>query len=335
MSSIKLSHLYDPRPNEVGNTLYQFLTQLGGPTVIHLTGKQQDKCRVLVTLLHGNEPSGIKAVYTLLQQGFQPLYNVKIIIASVVAARTEPVFNHRMLPGQEDLNRCFGRSQKNLQCQLASAISESIVSWQPEAIVDMHNTSGSGPAFCVSTHTTPKHLALGSHFTHRMVYTDMRLGAIMEQAFACPIVTVEAGGAQDTEADLIALHGLESFFNAESLFALQQQIEVLSLPRRLEIIANSSIVYAMSQLDEYCVTMRQDIEKLNFAKTPQNTLLGWAANAKEQVLKIGGAKANLSDYFTLDNGELRTARDLILFMVTTRADIAKSDCLFYFVPVEM
>jgi hypothetical protein len=62
MSSIKLDHLYDPEPSTIAETVYGFLAQLGGPTAIHITGHDTRRCRVVVTLLHGNEPSGLKAV---------------------------------------------------------------------------------------------------------------------------------------------------------------------------------------------------------------------------------------------------------------------------------
>ena len=333
MGSLKLNHLYEPKASEVGETLFQFLSHLGGPTVIHLSGKNSGPARVLVTLLHGNEPSGIKAVHSLLREGFTPIFDVKIIIASVVAARTEPVFNYRMLPGQEDLNRCFGRCEQDLQCQLALAISESIRQWKPEAVVDLHNTSGSGPAFCVSTHNTDKHLALGSHFSHRMIITDIQLGSLMEQTFTCPVVTAEAGGAQDDDADATALNGMKSYFNSENLFVLQQEIEVLSQPRRLELKTSSSIAYATSALADITLTMRQDIEKLNFGKTAKHEVLGWLNMEASDALQLDVEDFNVADFFTVESGQLISTRDLMLFMVTTRADIAKSDCLFYFVPV--
>ena len=110
MSSIKLTHLHNPSIDDLGRNCFNFLSHLGGPSVIHIDGKDNSRCRVVVTLLHGNEPSGLKAIHTLIQQDFLPITSLKIIIASVVAARTEPAFSNRMLPGQRDLNRCFSDS---------------------------------------------------------------------------------------------------------------------------------------------------------------------------------------------------------------------------------
>jgi hypothetical protein len=331
MSGLQLEHIHQPSAKLLGQTVFQFLSNLSGATVLHLQGKNTRKCRVLVTLLHGNEPSGLKAIHQLLSQGFVPQVNTKIILASVVAARTEPVFCHRMLPGQHDLNRCFNSGNKDLQSQLASSINELITSYQPEAVVDLHNTSGSGPAFSVSTQATSKHLALAGNFTRRMMLTDIRLGSIMEQDYGCPIITVEAGGAHDSEADITALNGLRSYLTEPDLFQQKQEIEQLRYPRRLELSLNANITFAEHQQHQCDVTMRQDLEHFNFGQTAANQLLGWVSGNDLSYFKLDQNKANIDDFFRIEQGKLLTNCPLKLFMVTTRADIAKSDCLFYFV----
>lgn len=336
MSRLKLSHLYSPNPAEVGATLYQFLNGLSGPTVIHVKGKDTSRCRVVVTLLHGNEPSGLKAIHQLLLTQFIPSVNTKFVVASVVAARTEPVFHYRMLPGQYDLNRCFNSDSLDLQSLLASAIKETVVEFHAEAIIDVHNTSGSGPAFCVSIDNSDQHLAIASHFTHRMVSTNLRLGSIMEQDFNAPIITVEAGGAQDDEADVTALNGIKSFLTASNVFERQQYIQQLINPRRLELKARSTIAYDQSPIAGISVTMRQDIERLNFMKVEKGEHLGWLPSPSLDAFQLDKTAFYVNDYFTaelVNSGvyEFKTKCTLTLIMVTTRADIASSDCLFYFV----
>jgi len=336
MSSIKLTHIYDPLPAQVGETLYQFLNGLSGPTVIHVKGQESNRCRVVVTLLHGNEPSGLKAIHQLLLNQFTPTVNTKFIVASVVAALTEPVFKYRMLTGQKDLNRCFSNDERDLQSLLASAIKEEIDACKAEAIIDLHNTSGSGPAFSVSISNSEQHLAMAAHFTHRMIFTDLRLGSIMEQQFTGPIITVEAGGAQDTDADITALEGIKSFLTAKDVFKQKQYVEQLYNPRRLELKANASIAYARAPIKGKSLTMRQDIERFNFGTTKANQLLGWLPDNSLDVLQLDNANFNVNDYFVAQGHgqagyQLKTKCSLSMFMVTTRADIASSDCLFYFV----
>lgn len=335
MNGLKLTHYINPSPSLIGQNAFEFLSFLGGPAVIHIDGKDNSRCRVIVTLLHGNEPSGLKAVHTLISQSFLPETAVKIIIASVIAAHTEPVFSHRMLAGQRDLNRCFSGQVSDLQGQLAKAIKEQIFAFKPEAIIDLHNTSGSGPAFSVSVADHSDYIALASHFTRRLIHTDIRLGSIMEQAFGCPVITVEAGGAQDQEADLNARLGLLSFLSATDPFVLQQELEVLHHPRRLEIRADATIGFSDSPDLSKHITILQDVEKLNFGVTEASQMLGWVEQNGRGLehFQLDDPTQKVSRYFGLKNGQITTKQALKLFMVTTRADIAKSDCLFYFVEV--
>jgi hypothetical protein len=334
MSSIKLTHLHNPSIDDLGRNCFNFLSHLGGPSVIHIDGKDNSRCRVVVTLLHGNEPSGLKAIHTLIQQDFLPITSLKIIIASVVAARTEPAFSNRMLPGQRDLNRCFSDSVFDLQGQLAKAIAEQINGFSPEAVIDLHNTSGSGPAFCVSIKDQPEHIALASHFTRRVIHTDIRLGSIMEQDFSCPIVTVEAGGAQDLDADHNAFLGLKSFLTAQNVFERKQYMEILHQPRRFEIHPDATICFADSPDASKDITIFQDVENLNFGVTQASHALGWVNGKGLKHFNLDDRNQDVSTYFRMERGQLLTNCALKLFMVTTRADIAKSDCLFYFIKAE-
>ncbi len=330
MSALRLNHITTIDSNILGDSVLHFLSNLGGPSVIHITGRSSAKCRVIVTLLHGNEPSGLKAIYHLLSNQFIPEYDTKIIIASVVASLTEPVFTHRMLPGKTDLNRCFSSKQKDLQSQLAKAINENIKQFSPEAVVDIHNTSGSGPAFSVSIHNRPEYLAIASHFTHRMVYTDIRLGSIMEQDYGCPIVTIEAGGAYDEQADVNALNGITSYLQAKDIFEQKQDIEILKNPRRLELEVESTVKYDTKMSPLANVTFRQDIEKFNFQRVKENTLLAWVDGDEMSHFMLDKEDDDITRYFRVESNSLVTSQPLILFMITTREPIAKSDCLFYF-----
>ena len=321
----------DVQDTTIPDNFQQFFHQMGGPTVFHLQGKDPSKTRVVVTLLHGNEPSGLKAFHRYLISDITPQTQCKLVVASVVSARTEPMFTHRMLTGQRDLNRCFNGPANDAQGKLARALKHQLANWQPEAILDIHNTSGSGPAFCVSVESTPQTIALASHFSHRIVVTDIRLGSLMEQAFNCPILTVEAGGAQDEEADENAFEGLCSFLGSKKVFTPRREVETLCHPRRLELKPGVNIAFAEQAVKNVHITMRQDIEKHNFGLTLPDQTLGWVGGMGLDNFQLDINSEKVSDYFRLEEGQLKAVTPLKLFMVTTRADIAKSDCLFYLV----
>lgn len=329
MSSIKLNHFnhFDNLPHF--NNGHDFLNFLPGPSVFHFTGKYSNTCRVVVTLLHGNEPSGLKALSLLLNEKYQPYYDTKFIVASVVAAKTEPEFSHRMLTGKRDLNRCFSAPFDDLQGKLAQSIIELLTAYSPQAVVDLHNTSGSGPAFAVTTIKDNLHLAISSHFCHRQITTDISLGSLMECRLGFPIVTIEAGGAQDEEADLIAYNGLKSFLGVKEIEQIQD-VELLASPRRLEIKPNINICFANVESKQTDITIMQDIEKLNFGCTKTNTPLAYCTSDALSYFNISD-QSDVAEYFKVEDGILYTKIEMKMFMVTTRADIAKSDCLFYFV----
>ena len=153
----------------------------------------------------------------------------------------------------------------------------------------------------------------------------------MEQDFGCPIVTVEAGGAQDSEADENAFCGLQSFLLADQPFEMQQEMEVLLHPRRLELLDGASIGYANQPNPDWDLTLFANIEGFNFGVTPAKQPLGWLHKPLKSVLKLDQKEDTLEAFFKSQNGLLVTQQPLKLFMVTTRADIAASDCLFYFV----
>ncbi|MEW9798294.1 succinylglutamate desuccinylase/aspartoacylase domain-containing protein [Alteromonas sp. CYL-A6] len=309
-----------------------FLMGLGGPSLLTFAGRDTQRCRVIVTLLHGNEPSGLRAVMTLAQQGWQPAVTTHVIIASTAAAATLPMFSHRMLPGCEDLNRCFSGRGDSPQYALADAIVRTIISLEPECVIDLHNTSGSGPAFCVSVSDSAQHQALASAFAPWMIVTDIRLGSLMEQSLGCPVVTIEAGGAKDALADRVALAGIIELGRRDNPLVASQPVSLLCHPRRLELQTGCTVAYQDGPDTATDVCLRTDIESLNFGCTPAGTHLGWVREEGLAAFRLDCDDEAVSAFFTTDEHSLFNKVPLRLFMVTTNADIARSDCLFYFIP---
>lgn len=334
-STRHLTFIEDLVPEQVPETVFEFLQSLTGPTVFKLKGKNKG-CRIVSTLLHANEPSGFKVLHKLLKQSIVPHVDTFIIVASVAAAKIEPTFTHRFLPGERDLNRCFSPPYTDNNGQLAKAIIDFVVEQKPECVVDLHNTSGSGPIFSVSTRHQHQHIALGSFFSRWLIHTDIQLGAMMELPLTCPIITVEAGGAQDTEADFNAYVGLRRLLLSETPFELQQSVDVLHKPIRLEVRNDSSLTYSDKPVFGTNVTLSQDIERFNFGVTDENVRIGWSDFGGLEHFKLHGHKPNacVCDYFASDNGEIRTTKPLKIFMATSRSDIAKSDCILYFVAAD-
>ena len=85
-----------PTLDELPDTSEQFLQWLGEATAFRVPGRDPSRCRGFVTLLHGNEPSGLGALMEWLRAGEPPAVDLLCVIGAVDAARREPVFSERL-----------------------------------------------------------------------------------------------------------------------------------------------------------------------------------------------------------------------------------------------
>lgn len=334
--TIELNRFSDPDPSSIGNDAYEFLDYLGGPSEIFLSGEDNSRTRAFVTLLHGNEPSGTMALFKWLKSGLKPAVNIVVIVASVSAAGLEPRYSHRVLANQRDLNRCFKAPFDDEAGSLANEILKTLKRYEPECLIDMHNTSGSGPSFAVAIYEDPLHDTLTALFTKRLIVTHLRLGALMEVTeFLCPTVTIECGGRLDETAHQIAWEGLNRYFLQRDVLVdenFKAGLEVLTNPVRLELNSNCRLSYGEKLGENTDLCLLPSIEKLNSGITAKDTQLGWVA--KEDLNTIFSSKNSreecvVNELVYIREGALYAKRDLKLFMITNNPDIAKMDCLFY------
>ncbi|MEZ5567713.1 MAG: succinylglutamate desuccinylase/aspartoacylase family protein [Halioglobus sp.] len=331
----RFSFIRNPRARDLGDSVEDFLRALNGPACIFFEGEDSSRTRALVTLLHGNEPSGVMALFRWLKSGRRPAVNAVCIVASVAAALEPPLFTHRMLPRARDLNRCFRPPYDDAQGALAQELLEILHLHHPEAVVDIHNTSGSGPSFGVCTFMDARHDALVGLFTQRLIVSHLGLGALMDiSEHSYPTVTVEVGGRLDSEAHALAWEGLCRYLAADQLFgeaARAVPMERLHDPIRLELQEHVTLTYAAAPDASYDITLRPDIEHLNFGTVAPDTLLGWAQSpaASLFVAKDEGGRCAVSRLVRIDGGEIYPAQALKLFMITNNAAIASADCLLY------
>ncbi|MEM8562013.1 MAG: succinylglutamate desuccinylase/aspartoacylase family protein [Pseudomonadota bacterium] len=337
----RFQFIRDLKPVDVDASVEAFLRKLDGPACLFFSGEDDSRTRALVTLLHGNEPSGTIALHRWLRSGQRPAVNVVCVVASVAAALAPPLFSHRMLPRARDLNRCFRPPFEGAQGVLAAEILEILKLHHPEAIVDMHNTSGSGPAFAVSVGVNRRHEALASLFTRRLIISDLGLGALMEiSSEDCPAVTIEVGGRLDEPAHELAYEGLcEYFSRAQVLHTADAdwELEILRDPIRLELKDNVTLTYADAPSPDHDITLKRDIEHHNFGVVSEDTALGWTSSPELKLFNATDAGGNcaVTQIVRTQRGILYPAQALKLFMITNNAAIAESDCLFYAVVDEL
>lgn len=334
-----------PQPSllELTDSPEQFLLSLTTPTIIDIQGKNQNGWRVITTLLHGNESSGFIALHQWLTElalgKLSTKTNLRIIISSVEAAQQTPLFSQRYLTHGKDINRCFTNAvtitNKCNYFKRAQLIKQAIDEVRPEAIIDLHNTSGTGPAFAVSTHCSSEALALSSLFCDTMIISHIHIGALMELKFSGQIITVECGGCNDLHAHETALTGIKKFTTVDNIIhnPNTHPISVIYKPLRLRLTAGTTLNYAKSNTKTVDLVLKSSIEKYNYHIISKNTEIGWLNKLEDNIFLLIDEHGHnvFSDFFLLKNNKLTCATDLKFFMATTNKDIALTDCLFYVV----
>lgn len=324
-----------PTRHDVGFTVEEFLRKLGGPTFLWLPGLDATHTRAVSTLLHGNEPSGVRALHRWIQEGHQPQVNILCFIGAIGAALTEPLFSHRCTPNGKDLNRCFRPPFEGTEGTITQAMLKELHHTQPETLIDIHNTSGRSPAYGVTTRNGAMQEMLTGIFCNHLVVTDLRLGTLMEATETVwPTVTIETGGANDPQADELAFRGFAQYALAKNFSDLTSSVTVTHHPIRVELQNGTSVAYASAPIADVDLTLPPDVDRLNFGTLSTQERLGWIGARGLEVLCAKDATGqNLSSaLFSIHNGELRLTHPSRLMMVTTNATIAKSDCLFYILP---
>ncbi len=345
----EINYLVDPCSRTLHADYQQFLLSLIGLTVIDISGENKDEWRVISTLLHGDEPSGLIAIHRWLTSKNElpkPKTNIRIIISSVEAATYQHLFTHRYLPDGVDLNRCFNEksilnskdgANKDIDgyIQRAKLIENAIREVNPKAIIDLHNTSGNGPAFAVSTLISPNVLSLASYFCDTLILSDISIGAMMELDFSCPVVTIECGGSNDDQAHEVAFNGIRQFAKCDSSCTLPQDkaVQILYKPLRLVIKADRKLSFSEHDENYSGVTLRQNIEQFNYGGCCEGLLLGWLDDkGLENLEMLNDQGINvIENYFKLVDNKLVCATNLKIFMASNQSNIARSDCLFYVV----
>ena len=330
----EITYYDDSFRTQIEPTALGFLRQLTGLTIFDLKGKDASRTRVITTLIHGNEPSGFIACHLWLRSKSIPATNLRIMICNPEAARTKPIFTNRYLNNNEDLNRFFDAAEDNQSEVAARArqIKQAVAEVEPEAVLDLHNTSGASPAFGVALSADDKVLDLVSLFSQKLILTGLHVGALMELDFGAPIATIECGGANEIFSHQVATDGLHEFFTRDIIFDHHSdRVEVHKHPMRVELIDDASVGFSHTRLPTTDITLRADVESLNQQYTPAGEFLGWYDSSQPLPLKAIDEQGidQIHNVIEIKNGCLFAGQKLQLFMVTTTCEIATNDCLFY------
>ncbi len=324
--------LIDASDLELGSSDTEMLDALRGPTWVSLAGRDRSRLRVATTLLHGNEPSGFRAIRRYLRSGRVPATDLLFFFGSVSAAQILPRFSNRTLLSGRDLNRCFRPPYDGAEGRLAATVLARLEDRRPEALIDLHNTSGRGPAYGVLMTRDRACQQVAALWARHVVVTDLRLGALTEattQHF--PSAVVECGGREDPAADSVAWFGLREFADRATLFDRDAAPEVFEHPVRIELRAGCEIAFARQPVERADVTLYPDLDRHNFGMVDVGEPLGWLGPRGLDALMLRRASGTdtVDALLSQRAGALVASRAFRPLMITTHPDIAKSDCLFY------
>lgn len=311
-----------------------FLRRLEGPSLISLSGRDGARVRVVSTLLHGNEPSGLRAVIRFLRSSEIPATDVLFFVGAVGTALAKPGFAHRALPGEQDANRCWTPPFDSPQGRVAQAVLDRIRAARPECLVDLHNNTGHNPAYGVAFRVGHAERSLVSLFADRLVHTPIELGTLVEATVSdLPSVTIECGRAGDPEADEVAWRGLRRYLDWD-VIDFERPVVPLTLlesPVRVRVRPGIDLDFGDTTSPVATLTISKDIDRHNFERLAPGSAIGWLEPGTPWPIEALGADGvDFSrSLFELDGGVLRTRREFIPIMMTTDRTIARSDCLFY------
>lgn len=304
---------------------------LDGPSLIHIEGREKQPL-VVGVLQHGNEDTGWEAVRRLLKRrgDVELPRSMLLFVGNVQAARLRV----RRLDDQPDFNRCWpGASAMDpAAVRMFRKLMSRIMEYEPWVCVDIHNNTGLNPHYAAINRVRPDHLRVASCFSPKVVYFTRPAGT-MSQAFGkhIPAVTLECGQVGDVHGTDHAMAFIETLLSVESLSMLPLEPDQVQLYHmRATVTVPADVDFGFGPAAEN-LQLREDLDSLNFQELPPHTPIGRVMNgAHRPVCAVDVRGRDVTPYyFSVTDGELRTARPVMPSMLTLDRRVIRQDCLCY------
>ncbi len=308
---------------------------LGGPTLIHLSGRREPALYISV-LMHGNETAGWDALRQLLMDylpggGEKELpRSLSIFIGNVSAAAV----GLRHLDGQPDYNRVWPG------CEVEETPEHSMMAQVVEimdrrgifASVDLHNNTGLNPHYACVNLLDNRFFHLATMFSRTVVYFVRPRGVqSMAMARLCPSVTLECGRVGEAQGVEHARNYLDACLQlshhpehapAHSDIDLYHTVAIVKIPDRY------SFGHGVSGVD---IRIADDVEHYNFRELPAGTIIGCVASGIDLGFEATDEQGrDVSErYFELVDGKIRLRVPVMPSMLTLDERVVRQDCLCY------
>ena len=306
---------------------------LPGPTLLHLAGRRPEPLFVSV-LLHGNETTGLTAVQELLRdyRGKELPRALSIFFGNVAAAAE----GLRHLPGQPDYNRVWPHAAAEGDSPEQRMMQEILAQMRERGVfasIDIHNNTGLNPHYGCVNRLDNGFLHLAAQFSRTVVYF-IRPQGVQSMAFAelCPAVTVECGKPDQPHGAEHAREFMDACLNMAALPQHPVAAHDIALYHTVATVNLPAAVSAGFGDGDWDLSLPPDLDHLNFRELAPGTAIGWVRDGLgRQPLEVTDEHGQCvaERYLSLDEGEIRTSRQVMPSMFTLDLDIIRQDCLGY------
>ncbi len=286
---------------------------------------------ILSLMLHGNEPAGLRAIQNIMDkyEGGQSLPRpVVLLIGNVDAARDSV----RMLEGSIDYNRIWKRRSNSLIEHKAEQILNHFKSKTPFAVIDIHNNTGSNPAYGCFNKLSIVNGHLARLFSETSVYfTNPDTTLSVACCAFCPALTVECGLPGDISAEKRAFNLINELLNRESLSKsplLDSELTIYHSYAIIRVPKNCTISFSPNADTDFY--FKENLDFYNFKTLKFGETIGYRNNPEVKLQIVGVKEEDLSDdFFDYIGKKITVKKAFIPSMLTCNTRIISQDCLGY------
>lgn len=306
--------------------------QLPGPTLIHLRGRIE-RPLVVSVLQHGNETTGWEALRRLLKSHYdrdELPRSLLIFIGNPVAAK------HRLrrLDDQPDFNRCWpgGTESDNAYTRMFREVHDRMLAARPIACIDIHNNTGLNPHYAAVNRIRSDYLRLASMFASKVAYFTVPLGTLSHSMSEfCPSLTLECGQAGQVHGTDHSLGFLETCLHLESISLKPVDPDAAHLFHMVATVnVNPDVLFGFGTVPTE-IAFKENLDHDNFRELPPGTSWGTLRTSDPRPLIASDNEGNdVTDrFFSFENGEIQTRRQVMPSMLTLDRRVIQQDCLCY------
>jgi len=294
---------------------------------MHLPGRREPRLFVSV-LLHGNEPTGLYAIQSLLcdYAGRELPRALSIFVGNVSAAAQ----GMRRLDGQPDYNRVWGGGD-DPEHKMMAQVTDEMRRRGVMASIDIHNNTGLNPHYACINRLDSCFLQLAAMFGRTVVYFTQPEG-VQSLAFAdiCPSVTLECGQPGQRYGVEHARDYVDACLNLADIPVhpvAARDIDVFHTMAIVTVPERNSFGFGGEDVQ---LQFFEDIDHFNFSELPVGTCFGWRHSVDAYLACQDEYGNDVSDrYFSYDNNKIQLATSVMPAMLTLDEKVIRQDCFCY------